>query len=95
MRDQELEHFNETQWQLNTVSQLTDCKQLHDVLSRTLEMRMGWTLSECEFRMNAIGDRLRIDRSGQPRWNTYMATRTSDKKTLVINLILTAEQISA
>lgn len=86
----------EMQWQLNTVSQLTDLQSNYTTFFKDAgDAHRAGTLSDANIReLNAIGDRLRIAiEAANQGWNTYMATRTSDKKTLVINLILTAEQI--
>lgn len=86
----------ETQWQLNTVSQLTDLQANYTTFFKDAgDAHRAGTLSDSDIKtLNEIGVRLKtsIEMANQG-WNSYMATKSSDKKTLVVNLLLSAEQI--
>lgn len=86
----------ETQWQLNTVSQLTDLQSNYTTFFKDVgDAHRAGTLNDSDVRtLNDIGLRLKtaIEVANQG-WKSYASAPSGDRKTMVINLILTAEQI--
>lgn len=86
----------ETQWQLNTVSQLTDLQANYITFFKDVgDAHRAGTLTDSDVKtLNAIGDRLKtsIEIANQS-WKAYAAAPSGDKKTQIVNLILVAEQV--
>lgn len=86
----------ETQWQLNTVSQLTDLQNNYTTFFKDVrEAHKAGTLSDSDVQsLNGIGVRLQkaIEIANQ-EWKAYIAAPSGNTKAQVINTLLVAEQV--
>ena len=86
----------ETQWRLNTASQLADLQANYITFFTDLgnAQRANLVTTRDVDRLNEIGARLKpaIEVANR-EWQAYIAAPSDDKRTQVINLLLTAEQV--
>lgn len=86
----------ETQWRLNTVSQLTDLQTNYTTFFKDVgdAARAGTLNAGQVAELNAIGYKFkRAIETANTEWLAYVNTPSGDHKTQVINAILAAEQI--